>query len=63
MLKSESDLIWQFFDTATYRPKLMKEPMSCYWPTDCDELIFACHTSMISNSFIETVLVEKGFVK
>ena len=52
MINHGSEIIVKFFDTCTFQPLLMQQPLIVPWPQDLDELVFATGSSLINPDFL-----------
>ena len=58
LIKQQSVVIYNFFNVTVYKPVLIDEAMTIVWPDDTNEVIFASHSTLISNNFLEQVLID-----
>jgi len=55
MIKSQSNVIYKYFDHAFYEPPSLHKPIRLPWPIKLHELIFASNTVLIT----EEILVQE----
>lgn len=53
MLQQETDIVAKFFNSCIFQAESMKSPMVIPWVEDTAEVIFACHTSIITDEIIK----------
>lgn len=52
MIKSGSEEILSFLNSAVYIPVTMQEPIITLWPSDLEEYIFPTHTVLVSDKMV-----------
>lgn len=57
LVMSHSDIVYKFFQTASYEPHSMSSNFKIPWPNDMQEVIFTSHTILISE---HKLLMEIG---
>ena len=53
IVSQESELIWELFNSKTYKPFLIQDAFIVSWPKDQDEHLFTCHTSIITKEMLQ----------
>ena len=48
MIKSQSTVVYKYFDQAFYEPPTLHKPIRIPWPVDLRELIFASNSVLIT---------------
>lgn len=56
---SHSDIVYKFFNSASYAPYSMSNNFKIVWPDELDEVIFASHTILISEHKLLQEIGEK----
>ena len=59
MIRNGTELVYQFFQSNTYQPHLMQQPMTVPWPSGLEEHIFASHTAMIGPKILYQALKQR----
>lgn len=57
LVMSHSDIVYKFFNSASYSPHSMSSNFKIPWPNELPEVIFTSHTVLISE---HTLLMEIG---
>lgn len=52
MLSQETDIVVKFMNNAIYQAETMKDPLTVPWEEGKEQLMFACHTSIITREII-----------
>lgn len=48
MIKSQSNVIYKYFDNAFYEPPTLQKPIRIPWPVGLKELIFATNSVLVT---------------
>lgn len=62
MIGSDSEIVNNFFNSATYKPSLMKFTLSIPWPDSQNEYVFASPTSLITEDSLNAQLKTETFM-
>ena len=53
MVVSGFGQVLEYFDKSQFNPPLMQSPFVVQWPEDCEQIVFASHTSLMSSKILK----------